>query len=160
MPVYEHRGMDGRTSEKERTYAEEREPEPEDEQRLVCEVPGPIGEHDVERERLDDVEEAEDGPVGDPLGIVMRRGRLDGFQGEVGRGGPADEVGDRCAGGLEVVEENERTDTAEGNVCLGDGRALLKAREGGPLFELGSVVSVWVVAQEQSAGTFMSSLSM
>ncbi len=50
MPVYEHLGMDGRT-EKERTYAEEREPEPEDEQRLVCEVPRLIGEHDVEHER-------------------------------------------------------------------------------------------------------------
>ena len=77
----------------------------------------------------------------------MRRGRLDGLEGEVGGEPPANEVGDGRGEGVEAVQEGEQEDAAEDSVCLGNGRALLKVDEDRVLGELGGVVSVCVVAR-------------
>lgn len=54
-----------------RTYASDRELEPEDEDGLEREVPGKVVEDDAEGEGLEEVEEAEDDPVGQPLDVVI-----------------------------------------------------------------------------------------
>jgi len=71
---------------------EGRELEPDDKHRLEGEVPGNVVEDDWEGEGLEEVEEAEDDPVREPLDVVMRRRRLDGLEGEICGKAPSDEI--------------------------------------------------------------------
>lgn len=65
----------------------------------------------------------------------MARG-LESLEGQIGRDGPSDEVGDRGGEGVEEVEESdEGTNTNEG-IRLGDLRALFEVDEDGVLGEL------------------------
>jgi hypothetical protein len=57
--------------------------EPDDEDGLEGEVPRDIVEDDTEGEGFEEVEETKDDPVGEPLYVIMRRGRFDGLEGEV-----------------------------------------------------------------------------
>ena len=118
------------------THAEGRELEPEDEDGLEGEVPGEVVQHDAERERLREVEEAEDDPVGEPLDVVGVTGRLDGLDGEVGGEDPAEEVGDGGGKGVDGVEDDDEGDAAEEGVGLRDLGVVLKVGERGVLGEL------------------------
>lgn len=72
--------MMSRTPQEKITYTEGRELEPDNESRLEGEVPGDVVEDDAEGEGFHEVEEAEHDPVGEPLDIIVRRGRLDGLE--------------------------------------------------------------------------------
>lgn len=74
------------------TYAEGWELEPDNEEGLEGEVPRDIVEDDTESEGFEEVEEAKDYPVGEPLYIIMGRGRFDGLEGEVSGQTPTHEV--------------------------------------------------------------------
>ena len=78
--------------EKEITYSEGRELEPENEEGLEGEVPWKVIEDDTEAERLDKVEEAKDDPVSQPLNIILRSRCLEGLEGQVGGECPTEEV--------------------------------------------------------------------
>ena len=78
--------------EKETTYSEGGELEPEDEEGLEGEVPWKVIEDDTESERLDKVEEAKDDPVSQPLNIILRSGCLESLEGQVGGESPTEEV--------------------------------------------------------------------
>ena len=54
-----------------RTYTGDRELEPEDEDGLEDEVPWDVVEDEAEGEGLEEVEEAKDDPVGQPLDVVI-----------------------------------------------------------------------------------------
>ena len=75
------------------------------------------------------------------MDVVVGRGRLDGFEGEIGGEGPADEVGDDCGERVDEVEESEEGDDAEDRVGLGYLCALLNVAEDRVLCELRRVVS-------------------
>ena len=52
--------------------------EPEDEESLEGKVPGEVIKDDAEGEALDEVEEAKDNPVSEPLDVIAVSGRLKG----------------------------------------------------------------------------------
>lgn len=66
----------------------------------------------------------------------MRRGGLDGTEGEVGGKSPADEVGDGGGEGVDEVEKSDEDDTTEDGVRLGHLRAFFEGVEGGVLGQL------------------------
>jgi len=72
--------------------AEGWELEPDDEEGLEGKVPGDIVEDDTEGEGFEEVEEAKDYPVGEPLDVIVGRWRFDGLEGEVGGQTPTHEV--------------------------------------------------------------------
>ena len=74
------------------TYAEGWELEPDNKEGLEGKVPGDVVEDDTEGEGFEKVEEAKDHPVGEPLDIIMGRGRFDGLEGEVSGQPPTHEV--------------------------------------------------------------------
>jgi hypothetical protein len=74
------------------TYAEGWELEPDDEERLEGKVPRDIVEDDTEGEGFEEVEEAKDYPVGEPLYVIVRRWRFDGLEREVSGQTPTHEV--------------------------------------------------------------------
>jgi hypothetical protein len=83
-----------------KTYAESRELKPYNEHGFHCKVPREVIQHHSEGETLNKVEKAKDNPVGEPLDVIMGRGRLDSLEGEVGREEPADKVGDWSSEGI------------------------------------------------------------
>ena len=123
-----------------KTYAEGRELEPEDEQALEGEIPGEVVEHDTEGKALEEVEETEDNPVGQPLNVVLVTGRLERLDGEVRGEGPADEVRHGGGGSVDGVEDGEDDDGTDECVTLGDLRALLERVQDGVLGELAIAV--------------------
>jgi len=74
-------------------YTESRELKPDDEHGFHGEVPREIIQHNSDGETLDKVEETKNDPVGEPLDVILRRGCLDGFEREISRKKPADEIG-------------------------------------------------------------------
>ena len=122
-----------------RTYASDRELEPEDEDGLERKVPGEVVEDDAEGEGLEEVEEAEDDPVGEPLDVIGMARRLEGLDGEEGGEGPADEVGDGRREGVDAVEDGEEKDGTEESVALGHLSALLERVQSRVLGELARV---------------------
>jgi len=64
--------------------AEGWELEPDDKEGLESKVPRDIVEDDTEGEGFEEVEEAKDDPVGEPLYVVMGRGRFNGLERQVG----------------------------------------------------------------------------
>ena len=113
--------------------------QPEDEEGLEREVPGEVVEDDAEGEGLEEVEEAEDDPVGEPLDVVGGTRGLEGLDGEVGGEGPADKIGDGGREGVDAVEDGEEEDGTEEGVALGHLSALLEGVQDGILGELAGV---------------------
>lgn len=74
----------GKMEIKKRTYAEGWELEPDYKERLEGEVPRDVVEDDTEREGFEEVEEAKDDPVGEPLYVIMGGRGFNGFEREVG----------------------------------------------------------------------------
>ena len=123
------------------THAELRELEPEDEEALEGKVPGEVVEDDAAGEALEEGEEAEDDPVGQPLHVVLVAGALERADGEVGGGGPADEIRDGGRERVDAVEEDEEEGGAEEGVALGHLRALLERVQERVLGELAQPVA-------------------
>ncbi len=87
---------------------------------------------------LGEVEATKDGPVGEPLLVIVGARRLDGLDGEVSRERPADQVRDG-RGQAEHVEEDERDRARaerEHTVRLGHLRLLLDLPQDRVLVEL------------------------
>jgi hypothetical protein len=103
--------------------------QPDDKDCLENIVPGDIVEDKAESKALEEVEEAKDDPVGQPLNVVMRRRGLEGFEGEVGRETPADKVGDGCSERVDEEEQGDEKESTEDSIVLGDLRALLQGVE-------------------------------
>ena len=121
------------------TYAEGGELQPEDENGLEGEIPGEVVEDNAEREALEEVEETKDDPVGEPLDVVMGRGRLDSLEREVGRKTPSDEIRNGGSEGVKRVENDDEDETTNNSVSLGDLSALFEVVEDRVLGELRSV---------------------
>jgi len=119
--------------------------EPEDERGLDGEVVRDVVEDGAEGQALDEGEEPEDSPVGEPLGVVILSGGLDGAVGEVGGEGPSDEVGDGEREGVDEDGGEEEGGGDERAVRLGDlglGLELVEDRVLAQLLvELGDVLS-------------------
>lgn len=118
------------------TYPKRGQLQPDNEHGLERKIPGDVVEQGAERKALEEVEEAKDGPVCEPLDVVLCLWGLDGLEGEVGGEAPADEVGDGCGEGVDEVEGGEEGEGAEDCVDLGDVRAALEGDEHGVLVEL------------------------
>jgi hypothetical protein len=114
---------------KRNTHAEGRELQPQDEDGLEGKIPGEVIEDGAESEALKEVEKAKDDPVGEPLDVILGRGRLDGFEGEIRGEGPADEIGDERGEGVDKVEKDEERGGANNGVRFGDLGALLERVE-------------------------------
>lgn len=110
---------------RENTYTERGKLEPKDEQALERKVPGEVVQDGAEGEALEEVEEAEDDPVSEPLNVVVVAGALDGPDGEERGEGPAEQVRNGRCERVDRVEETEERDTAEEDVRLRDLCALL-----------------------------------
>jgi len=124
--------------------AEGRKLQPENEGSLEGEIPGNVIEDNAEREPLDKVEEPKDNPVSQPLHVVIVTRALESLEREVGREGPANEVGDWSGKRVHKVEEGAENDCTDEKVALGDLCSLLKVvhnRVLGQLFvELSDIV--------------------
>lgn len=59
--------------------------EPDNEGGLECEIPWNIVENWAERDTFKEIEETEYNPVSEPLDVVLRCGRFDSLEREVGR---------------------------------------------------------------------------
>ena len=128
--------LTGSEGEERNTYAESRELEPDDECRLEGKVPGNVIENDTEGEGFKEVEGTEYDPVGEPLYVIMRAGTFDCLEGEVGRETPADEVGNGCGEDVEGVQKDDKQNTTDNSVGLGDLGTLLEVVEHRVLCEL------------------------
>jgi len=113
-----------------------RELQPEDEEGLDNVVPGKVVEDDTEGEALEESEEPEDNPVGEPLDVILRAGCFKGLERQVSGKGPAHEVGHGACKGVEHVEEGYEGDTAENSISFWDLGALLESVEDGIFREL------------------------
>lgn len=100
------------------TYAEGRELQPEDESRLEGKVPGEIVQNNTEGKGLDEVQEAEDGPVGEPLHIILSTRRLDRLEGEVRGETPTYEIRGRRGERVDEMEDNDKEKTTDNGICL------------------------------------------
>ena len=139
--LQENRSVPIRKSpEKEITYSESGELEPENEERLEGKVPWEVIEEDAESQRLDKVEETKDDPVSQPLSIILMPGGLEGLERQVGGKSPTEEIGNWCSERVEGVEEEEESDGADDEVSLGDLSALLERLQSGIVVELSIVV--------------------
>lgn len=83
-------------------------------------------EDDAEGKALNHIEETEDGPVGEPLNIIMDRWGLKGTEGKESREGPANEIGNRGSKRVGKMEKEDQDDTTEEGVSLGDLGAFLQ----------------------------------
>lgn len=81
--------------------------QPDGKGQLDGKVVGDVVEDNSEGGRLDVVEETEDDPVAEPLGVVTLLRGLERVAGEVGGEGPSDEVGDGLSEAEEVEEDQE-----------------------------------------------------
>jgi hypothetical protein len=86
-------------------YPELRKLEPEDERGLEDKVEWQVVQNDAECKCFNEVERSEDGPIGQPLNVILDTRRFDGLEGEIGRKAPANQVGD--GEGRSVDEDKE-----------------------------------------------------
>jgi hypothetical protein len=107
------------------TYTESRELEPQDEHGLESVVPGEVVEENADSEALEEVEETEDNPVGEPLDVISVAGRFEGLDRKVRRQNPTEKVGDRGCETVESMKNEEQSDTTEEGISLGNLRLLL-----------------------------------
>ena len=119
------------------TYAGSGELEPENENGLECIVEGEVVEEWAEGKGLDEIEEAKDDPVRQPLDVVILGRSLDGAETEVGGKSPADEVRGGCSEGVDKDEEGADDGTTEDQSGLGDLGAFLDVEEDGVAGQLG-----------------------
>lgn len=114
---------------------------PDDEDGLENKVHGDPVENGSDSHGLSEVEAAKDGPVGEPLLVVVGAGRLDGLDGEVGRERPADQVGDgrREAEHVEEDEHDRARAQGEHTVRLGNLGLLLDLPQDRVLVQLSPV---------------------
>ena len=113
--------------------------EPEVADALEGKVPGDAVEDNVEGDRPDKVEEAEEDPVGEPLDVVLVSRGLKGLDGEEGGKGPSDEIRDGGGERVDGVEDSESENGSEEGVALGNLGALLEGVQGRILGELAGV---------------------
>jgi len=123
------------------TYSESGELEPDNEGSLHGEIPGEVVEDHSESEGLNEVEETEHDPVGEPLNVVLRRRGLDRLEGEISGEEPANEVGhglgERVEGKKESGEGNDTNDSVGfRDLCL-----LLEAVQNRVLGELNGMIN-------------------
>lgn len=118
------------------TYPGVRELEPEDEDGLEREIPGKVVENDAEGEGLEEIEEAKDDPVSQPLDVVIMARGLESLDRQVGGDTPADEVGHGGGECVDAVKDNEETNCANECVALGNLCPLFELDKSGVLGEL------------------------
>jgi len=95
-------------------------------------------EDDADGKRLEEVEEAKDDPVRQPLDVIILARGLEGAEAEVGGKSPADEVGGGCSEGVDEDEEGADDGGTEDQSGLGDLGAGLDVDEDRVARELGS----------------------
>lgn len=74
--------------------------QPDDGQCLEGVVPGNVVQHNVDK-GLEEREQAEDDPVGEPLDVILGRGALESLEREVGGDEEANQVGEESSGTVE-----------------------------------------------------------
>ncbi len=119
-----------------RAYPEVGKLEPGNEEGLEGEIPWDIVEDEPESDALGEIEKAEHDPVREPLNVILRRGRLNGLEGQICGESPADEVGDGSSEGVEYVQEHQEERATEYGVRLGNLCPLLEVEQDGVLCEL------------------------
>lgn len=128
----EHGGHEG--VEDDLSAAEHGQGEPQEEHKLEDEVEGePVDNVD---EALDDSEEGEHDPVGQPLGViigVVREERIDGI---VAGDDETGEVGEKLSAKVEDDEEEVQGAEADGTVRLGNVGGLFNVVQDGVLGKL------------------------
>jgi hypothetical protein len=107
------------------TYTEVGELKPDNEKALESVVPGEVVQNDAEAERLEEVEEAEDDPVSQPLNVILGARALNGADREVSGQSKADEVGGGRSERVESVRHGEKSDGTNSDISLGHVGALL-----------------------------------
>lgn len=122
--------------EKKVTHAENRQLQPDNKHGLEGIVPGDVVENKADGKALEEVEEAEYDPVGQPLDVVMSRRGFEGLEGEIGRETPADKIGDGCSEGVDGVKNRNEEEGTEDSIGLGDLCALLEVLENWIFVEL------------------------
>ena len=122
--------------EKNRTYAESRELEPEDEYGLESVIPGNIVEHQSQCDTLGESEEPKDDPVSQPLDIIIASGRLDSLDRKISRKQPSNEIGNGWGESVDGVENSKEDDTTNECVTLWNLSTLFEIVEDGILGEL------------------------
>jgi len=100
--------------------------QPEDKCGLDGEVVRDVVEDGTEGQALKEGEETEDGPVGQPLHIILGSRSLDGAEGEISGECPSDEVGDRES---ESVDEDGRQEEDSSDEEVSDRAERGEARE-------------------------------
>jgi len=103
--------------------------EPEDERGLDGEVVRDIVQDKTEGNALEEGEKPKDGPVRQPLYVILSSGGLDGAVGEVGRKSPTDEVGDGKGEGVDEDHGEEDCAGDEDTVRLRNLSLLLELDE-------------------------------
>jgi len=116
--------------------AESRKLQPQHENGLEREVPGQVVEDDTKGDALEEIEEAKDSPVRQPLDVILGLGGLNRSEGEVSWKSPTDEVRDWRRERVYEVEEHKERDSTNDSVGLGDLCALLESVEDGVLGQL------------------------
>jgi hypothetical protein len=113
-------GVNGISSD---THASSGELEPENENGLEGIVEGEVVEDHADGKGLDEIEEAKDDPVRQPLDVITLFRGLEGAEAKVGGKSPADEVGGGRGEGVDKDEEGAEDGATEDEGRLGDLRA-------------------------------------
>jgi len=123
------------TGVNELSASELRQSEPEDEHGLEDVVKGdPVDER--VRKEFDNLDETEDGPIGQPLLVVLRGWGLDSLEGGIGRVDPADQVGQEVTGQVEEDGDEQGGGSAQNEGDLGNLDLVLNLVEPRVLAEL------------------------
>lgn len=128
----EHGSHEGTEDELGTTEGGEREPEEED--KLESEVEGePV---DNANKALDNGEEREDNPVGEPLSVIGGVRGEESVEGVVARDDEPGNVGQQLTAQVEDDQEEIQGAQADGSVSLGETGGLLEVGDGRVLGEL------------------------
>jgi len=129
---------------------EERKLEPKDEKRLESVIPWNVVQYNTARKTFQKVEEAEHNPVCEPLDVILRRGRLKGLERQIGWESPAEQVGDGGSEGIEQMQEDGQSSTANNKISFWDLSSLLEVHKHRILGEL--LVEPIVITNGSSLG--------
>jgi hypothetical protein len=110
--------------------------EPEDKEGLEGIVEGEIVKNHSQGEGFEEIEEAEDNPVREPLDIIIMTGRLESLEREISWEEPSNEVRGRGSEGVNEDENRSESDSTPDQEGLRDLSTLLKVVEDRVLGEL------------------------
>jgi len=133
LEMFAESGRKERSEDDLRT-AEDRESEPEEEHKLEDKVEGePV---DNVNQALQDSEEGEHNPVGQPLSVVGRAGTEKRIERVVPRDDESSKVGEKLAAEIEDDQKEVQSREANNGVSLGNAGLLLEIGQGGVFGEL------------------------